>query len=393
MGWLLGALAAPRRRPRRVVVLKFFGLGSILRAGPLFSAVRAACPGARLDLVTFAANADLAGRLGVFERVLAVRSDRPLRLATDLARTIACLVTGRYDVAIDLEFFSNASTFLAATTLAPVRVGYSRRRGLRERLLSRKVSYDPARHVTEVYAEAGRAAGILVAANPCPVLRSREEDRRRLEGLLAAYGMGPKDRLVLLNVTSSGLCEERRWPPDRFAWLHDRLARRRRERLAFIGLASEKRLIEEVRSRCREEPAPDLSGRTDLGLLVALIERAALLVTNDSGPAHVADAVGTPAVVLFGPETPVHYGPLNPRSVAFHAGLACSPCLNADNAKVAPCAGRNACMRAIAAEDVLEAAAAILDRGEAAEDRRRYWRGYGGRFARVDWTSFPGDFS
>jgi hypothetical protein len=50
-------------------------------------------------------------------------------------------------------------------------------------------------------------------------------------------------------------------------------------------------------------------------------------------------------------------------------------------------------MRAIAAEDVLEAAAAILDRGEAAEDRRRYWRGYGGRFARVDWTSFPGDFS
>lgn len=387
--WLLKILAPARRPPRRILVLKFFGLGSILRAGPLFGAIREAYPRASLDLVTFAANGEVARRLEVFSNVLTVRTDRLDRLAADLIRTVARLVTGRYDVAIDLEFFSSAATFLAAATLAPQRVGYFRGRGVRERLLSAKVSYDPARHVTDVYAEAGRAAGVAVSRDRRPALRARPEDRRRLEELLASLGVGREERLVLLNVTSSGLCEERRWIPERFAWLHDRLVERGRERLAFIGLAGERPLVDEVRVRCRTNPGLDLSGRTDLGLLVALLERAALLVTNDSGPAHLADAVGTPAIVLFGPETPVHYGPLSPRSVVFHAGLACSPCLNAENAKVAPCGGRNACMKAIPAEDVLEAAAALLDRGEVGEDRRRFWRGYAGRFARVDWKTFP----
>ena len=300
---------------------------------------------------------------------------------------IGQICAARYDIVIDMEFFSNFATFLAALTRAPLRAGYYLRLGSRETIFNRIVPYNPTRHITDVYAALGRSIGVSASKSDGLSLRALPADQERLAALLDRHGVRPDERLVVLNVASSGLCDERQWPPERFAWLSDRLLERGRGRVLFVGARSERPMVEEARRRCRLSGSVNVAGETDLGTLIALLERAALVVTNDSGPAHLADAIGTPVIVLFGPESPDHYGPLGARSVAFHAGLYCSPCLNAANTKIAPCRGRNVCMQAIPREDVLEAVTAMLDGRAIPAERLAHWRGYGGRYSHDDWET------
>jgi len=97
--------------------------------------------------------------------------------------------------------------------------------------------------------------------------------------------------------------------------------------------------------------------------LVALLGRAALLVTNDGGPAQFSSLTAVPTVALFGPETPALYGPLGDHASCLHLGLPCSPCLTAYNHRNSPCDGDNQCLKRIAPDAVLAAARVVTARG------------------------------
>ena len=94
--------------------------------------------------------------------------------------------------------------------------------------------------------------------------------------------------------------------------------------------------------------------------LCALLQRSALLITNDSGPLHLAEALATPTVSFFGPETPLLYGPTGDNQVVFYKGIYCSPCLNVHNQKQAPCKGNNVCMKLINPDEVFASANMLL---------------------------------
>ena len=93
---------------------------------------------------------------------------------------------------------------------------------------------------------------------------------------------------------------------------------------------------------------------SSLSLLKALIARCSLMVTNDTGPRHIAAALGVPTVSLFGPETPALYGPVGDNHLVFYSGHWCSPCLSVYNAKIAMCHGENECMRRITLDEVVQ---------------------------------------
>ena len=158
-----------------------------------------------------------------------------------------------------------------------------------------------------------------------------------------------RQRLVLINPNASELLPHRRWMPDRFAELIGRILAAYDDVVVLITGAPEERAEAEaarraptVRARCR---SPATRRSTELPALYA---HAALMVTNDSGPAHFSAAAGLPTIVLFGPETPKLYQPLG-TSRAIYAGLACSPCVSAHNHRKTACTD-NVCMRAIAVE-------------------------------------------
>ena len=158
---------------------------------------------------------------------------------------------------------------------------------------------------------------------PTPQLRVPAQSHARAAQLLAGHDRrGP---LVGLNPGAGRSVKE--WPPERFARAAADLAARDRATIVLLGSAAERPLGEAVRKHVGNDvPLIDLVGRTPLVDLAAVLERIQVLVTGDTGPMHLAAAVGTPVVGIFGPTDPARYAPLIDGSAALHANLWCRPC-------------------------------------------------------------------
>ena len=176
---------------------------------------------------------------------------------------------------------------------------------------------------------------------------------------------------MVVNPNAGDMALERRWPVERVAELLQHLAARRPVNVVVIGSRGERAHVDEVlRASGSGGRLVNFAGRSTLEELVALLAHAAAVVTNDSGPMHLACASGASVVALFGPETPTLYGPLRSREGQRHAvhylRLGCSPCMFVHDNKVLSCWFSQArCMAGIAAGDVLASVEALLDGEEA----------------------------
>jgi heptosyltransferase-2 len=147
-------------------------------------------------------------------------------------------------------------------------------------------------------------------------------DARRL---LQENGIGASRPLVGLN-PGAFFGSAKRWFPDRYAALADLLIERLGAQILIFGSSQERRLAEEIRNLMRFRPVI-LAGATGLPSLMALISLCDLFVTNDSGPMHLAAALGTPQIALFGSTDEIATGPHSPKAVVVHKHVECSPCL------------------------------------------------------------------
>jgi heptosyltransferase-3 len=345
----------PSRGPiRRMAVVKFWGAGNAALLLPVLAALRRSYPAASLTAVTMPGNAPLFR--GVADRVLAVRM-RPLHACLlDLARAAAALRAEGVDLAIDFEQYVRTSQILLYVSGARQIVAFESREFPRAVLADVRVPLKDERHAAESFLDLARAAGVRerrylpggLAVDPL----AAERVRKRL------LALGPPSRpLVVLHPGSGDNFPGRRWPTRRFGLLARRLVDEAGAVVAVTGTRDERGLAREV-VEASERRVEDLAGALDLLELVALLARASLLVSNDTGPVHLASALGVPVLGLYGPNTPRLYGPLSAGSVAFYDPPPCSPCITNANYKTSRC--RNpVCIDAIPLEAV---AAAALER-------------------------------
>lgn len=366
---LLAWVAGPARslplqaRPGagRILVMKFFGLGSIQLATPLLRAVRQGFPEARLTFLTFEQNAPFVRLVPGVDEVWSVRTRSPWHFLRD---TLGALLRCRREpvhLVLDLEFFSKYSTALGFLSGSPLRLGYALPVYWRRRLMTHVVPIAPGLHMVDCFLQFARLLD-LEAEGDLEPLRVLPEARDRLQGLLRDLGIDGSRPLVALNVNAGETSLLRRWPARSFAELAELLAPR--ATLAFLGSPGERDYVASVLALLGPRASAasvDLAGRLGPDDLVAFLERCSLLITNDSGPLHLAAGLGRPTVALFGPETPSRYGPRVPRSRVFYRDLACSPCLSPDNAKKAFCAFEQRCLREIPVQDVAAAALELLE--------------------------------
>ena len=327
--------------PRRVLILKPCCLGDVLLATPLAAALRTAWPEARIDWAVDAhSRPALLGNPhvdGLLDASGCIRGD--LRLARLIA-TARRLRRGHYD-AVFVPDRSPVLGLLARFSGARLRVGLGA--GWRARAYTHAVPapWEPPRHEAELYLDLARVLGIRPQDPVRPVYRPSEEAQVAAAGILAAAPTGKAtaddilaaDRLAADRPTADppgaagpwvavhpgggvnpGMSLlAKRWPAERFAAVAGRLAAERGARILLLGgrgdedaaAAFTAALPPEARARLL-----DRSGRADLSLAAALVARCALYLGNDSGLAHLAAAVGTPVVVVFGPTRPERYGPL-----------------------------------------------------------------------------------
>ena len=149
----------------------------------------------------------------------------------------------------------------------------------------------------------------------------------------------------------------KRWPPQRFAALADRLIEERGAQVLLVGGLGDKAIAAAIKESTGHEPW-DLTGQLTFGQLGALLERCDLFVGHDTGAMHMAVAVGAPVVAIFGPSDPRMYGPYGKNGVTLWHDVGCNPCLLRGRWDAA--CRQFKCIEAVTIEEVWRAATAFL---------------------------------
>ena len=355
--WLAGILvrrSAPCPQPyewKRIAVAKYMGMGSLVLATPLLQILRRQIPQAEIALVT-ATNLSELARMMPVDKVFTW----DFRSVTSATKTfpsfILALRRWRPDVFFDLEFFVNTSALIAWFSGAPIRVGFHHAQSPRGRLLTHYLPVTP-RHTTELFASLAWALGIDI--EPLPPLWKMRYDPKRVRDEVRSL---PKP-FIVVNPNAGELALQRRWMPERFHELLRRLLKSFPSvHFVLIGSPTERTHVASVLKDLTTHPKIiNLAGQLNLDELCFVLEHAIALITNDSGPMHIAAAMGTPSIALFGPETPEHYGPLGDRHQVLYKRLLCSPCLSPFDGKLFPCPFKVQCLRLISVDEVMKAVA------------------------------------
>jgi len=372
---------APRRPPtsvRRVAFIELSEMGSTIIADPAMRRARSVFPGCELYFVIFEGNRGSLDVLGTIEphRTITIREADFLVLALDTFAALWRLRRLRIDLVVDLELFSRYTSLLSLLSGAPLRSGFHRfhNEGLyRGDHLTHPVQYNPHQHMAKNFLALVLAA--TEEAGTVPYGKRHIDDAeihlapyrndaacaRLRERLVGAFPvLGGIDKWVILNPNASELMILRKWPLESFARLTGRLIEDADLAVLITGAASEKPDAQSIVAANASDRIIDLTGFTDLSELPALYALCAAMLTNDSGPAHLAAPTGLKTWVLFGPETPTLYGALNPNAEFFFKALACSPCVSASNHRRSPCTD-NQCMKQITVDEVFARMRSYLD--------------------------------
>ena len=332
----------------KIVVRTPNWLGDVLMALPAIDSLRRNFPEAEVWLAGRPWLADLVSDGLGGGSVIPLSPPKNLR---DLAREATVLKSRRFDAALLLTN-SFASALLFQRAGIPERWGY-RRDGRGLLLTKGVVRRDRGRTVHMVRYYLDLIEGLGFRTWPPEIrLAARPEDQARAREILRAAGADPARPLVILNAGAS-YGPAKRWPPERFAALGRRLADGHGAALVLTGAAEDVPTAEAILSLL-ERPAANLAGRTSLRELIGTISLAALFVTNDSGPMHLADALRVPVVAVFGPTDPAVTGPFHPPAVVLKKEAVCWPCLYRE------CPYDHRCLVAVGADEAYAAAAEFL---------------------------------
>jgi lipopolysaccharide heptosyltransferase I len=310
----------------RTLIIKPSSMGDIVQALPVLTALKESHPEAH---ATWLVSRPFAGLLEghprldamvVFDRHEFGRIGRSAQATAAFIAFLEDLRRRRFTTVLDLQGLFR-SGFLAAATGAPSRVGFMEAREMAPLFYTDRVTAPPEKmHAVDRYLALARHVG-LAAPQATDHLPVAPEDRAAVRARLAAEGVAADEPLLV--VSAHARWETKQWPPERFAEVLDRLAGD--ARAVLVGSAAAVAVGRQVAQAAKAQPV-DLTNRTTLKELVALIAEARAMVTNDSGPMHVAAAVGTPVVAIFGPTHPDRTGPRGEGHRVLAERAPCSPC-------------------------------------------------------------------
>jgi lipopolysaccharide heptosyltransferase II len=345
MALQIGLLPARLRRvrrsssPQRILLLRLERIGDLLMTLGAIQSVRTLAPGAEIDLVVGPWNEPIARLIPGITRVETLAAPwlargAPGQHGIDLARRALAWRSRRYDLAINFEadIRTHLLPWLAGATR---RVGFATAGG--GPLLTDVVGHDGGRHVAANSLALVERAFSLEAGSlpgertPEGLRRSRlsiPEPARSAAGAALAQAAGGRLPESILAVHVPGGREIKQWPPSRFAEVASVLAHDMGAAVVLTGTPQDGPLLDETQMalRARGVAVMRLEGGVDLVVLAGILSLSRLLLTGDTGPMHLAAAVGTPVLAVFGPSMPWRYAPLVEPHRIVRVDLTCSPC-------------------------------------------------------------------
>ena len=348
----------PPSTPKRILVLRLERIGDLLMTLPALADLQTFSPGAEIDLVVGSWNADMARAIVPVSHVIPLDAAWLSREGGGLG--VPSLVAAarrwraaQYDLAMNFEPDIRGNLIIAASGAAWT-AGY--RSGGGGALLDLALDFDPRQHTTDnarrLVAAAFKAAVPLEQPPALIVPSGAHQNASRLLTSAAS---------PLIGVHVSAGRAIKQWPPERFAEVARRLVDCSDATIVLSGSAADRALVDTVKAAVPSHRVVDVAGGADLLTLAGLVERYDLLITGDTGPMHLAVAVGTPVVAVFGPSDPARYAPRGPFDRVVRVDLPCSPC-NRIRRPPARCVGHTPdCLASVNVEDVFSAALSVLE--------------------------------
>jgi heptosyltransferase-2 len=343
----------------RILIRGTNWLGDAVMTTPSLERLRASFPNAEITLLATPLTAGLFQGSPFINNIIEYRRrEEGLKAFFD---TVAQIRARRFDLAL---LFQNAfeAALLARLGGARLRIGFAGqgRGALLTHRLHLSASHQNRHQIhdyLEIVAECERVClgedFRPAVAQPLPSLLANAAQCAAAAQLLNRFGIGSRP-IVALNTAATN-SRAKCWPVDRFAALADRLIEKMNAQIVLIGAAAERANAESVIQQMSQPSAVNLAGETTMAELIGLLDRCNLLVTNDTGPAHVAAALGTPTLTIFGPTNEFETAPTGTQAEMIRAeGIECARCMYRD------CPIDHRCMTRIAPEDVLARVGQLL---------------------------------
>jgi len=338
---------------RNLLLIKLRYIGDVLLATPTVRAIRAARPDVRVTMMVNRGTEDVLSGNPDMDEIIALDKGS---LAAQ-SRLIAGLRRQRFDTVIDLTD-GDRSAFLSWISGAPVRIGFNDEERWRGHYYTQVVqSVSGVRHRIDRDLEALKPLGIQ-AVSKDPQLWLTPEEENSADQLLDQLGVQRSQSTVILQPGARYWFKA--WPPERFAELADRLTSQYGCQVLIGGSDQDDDLAQQIRQMAKSRSII-MAGRTTIKQFAAIAKKSALFVGSDSGAMHVATAVGTPVVALFGPSNPAEWGPRGGAAEVIYKGLDCRTCFHPTCLR-----GEQNCMQLITIDEVIMAAARLLGRARLA---------------------------
>ena len=305
--------------PQKILFIQLSALGDTILAVPTIRAIRQAFPDAEITM--------LASRTNLTYLANCPYIDKRILFKMPGYRMLSPLRREGFDWVIDLEHWPRLSALLTYATGAPVRIGFRTKGQHRHFLFTETVPHIQGRHEVRNFLEIATRLACPVQTFDLEVWCDSSAEAWVRETLIQEQ-VPPNVPLVVLHPEAGRRGEpRRRWSPENYVALADALIKRFAVQIVLTGAPDEVNTSEAIAAQMQHR-AVILAGRTDVNQLAALFSDAALVVSGNCGPMHLAAATGTPVIGLHGPTNPAQWGPWSRDVSILRAEMPCSPCLN-----------------------------------------------------------------
>ena len=347
--------------PRNILIIKFFGLGSITLASALVSNIRHTYKDTKIIFLTFKDNVPILDILSLADEFLIIDTTNPFVLVRSICKAIFYCHKKKIDIAMDIEFYSKFSTIMSFFSGAPLRMGFYIARFWRDSLINVPIYFNYSRHILEIYGMFASALLIETQDIYPKQVSISEEKNKELSEFLKTVNISSLEKTIGLNIHASDLALCRRWPLPKFVALVEQFLNQYSQwKVVLTGVKGERSYSQEFLSLLPakwHDRVINLTGELTLDQFLAMLSRFPLFITNDTGPFHMAKAVGTRTISLWGPGSVDLYGPFQKEKDShdvIYKRYPCSPCLYVYRTDAGYFCGQKApCMEAISPSDVM----------------------------------------
>jgi len=341
-----------------ILIVKLSAIGDVVHTLPALATLRELYPEADITWVVEESSSDIIKNHPYLNRVIISRRKQWVadlkklhnagKTIAEIRSFIAAIREIKYDLVIDFHGLFKSSMIVLLSG-GKRKLGYDSMQELSGLFLNEKIFEDMQKHAVDRYLDFVRYLGANID-NPEFYIPIEEENRTRVETLLKANGIDINESFVAVNPVA--FWDTKLWEDDKFARLCDRITEELEYKVVFTGSKGHGS-IECIRSMMTV-PSINLEGQTTLRDLAYLYSLSGLLITTDSGPMHIAAAMNTPTVALFGPTDPSRTGPYGKGHIVVRKEMPCSPCF------LKKCDTKR-CMKEIGVDEVFEAVKEVIN--------------------------------